>query len=61
MNLIDYQLYLLKIQIEVTRQKLSRTWDAHQMTDTVVLAVGKEMDELCNEYERMRKAYMSGL
>lgn len=55
MNSIDSKLAYLKTQIALTRQKLNRAWESHQMTDTAVLEVGAELDELCNEYERLMK------
>ncbi|MGE5605240.1 MAG: Spo0E family sporulation regulatory protein-aspartic acid phosphatase [Bacteroidota bacterium] len=58
MNSIDSKLAYLKNQIALTRQKLNQVWAVNQKTDKVVLVVSAELDELCNEYERLMKGHL---
>jgi hypothetical protein len=46
-------LLLLEKQIAVSRCKLQALWDARGYTDTDVLAISVELDELMNQYQRL--------
>lgn len=54
MNTFDPELIFLKAQIAIARKKLNEVWVERGKTDSVVLAVGNELDRLINEYERKK-------
>lgn len=59
MHPTDSKLAILKTEITLTRRKLNQAWAVNQKTDAAVLAIGVELDKLCNEYERVVKAAKS--
>jgi hypothetical protein len=56
MNTFDPELIFLKAQITIARKKLNQVWSERGKTDSVVLAVGNELDRLINEYERKKNS-----
>ena len=46
---------ILKTQINVSRLRLMHLYDSHGQTDSEVLAAAVELDNLINEYEKLRR------
>ena len=47
-------IHTMEQQIIASRKRLQELWDTHGCTNAAVLAAGIELDDLLNEYERLK-------
>jgi Spo0E like sporulation regulatory protein len=52
---ISKDIHILEQQIAASRRRLQNLWKTHGTTNAEVLAAGIELDELLNQYEKLKK------